>query len=292
MTNSLSGKTAILGIGAQKAGTTWLFNYLNACRVLACSPLKEMHFFDARCRRDLCGGFDTRSFETALQNLNSMANINAIRSNSMLQARIDRIQMIFSSAAYLDHFRRITPPEVNHFCEITPSYSLLRTDGFEFIKSMMGSNGIKVKFIMLLRDPVERHWSHVRFQQNQSSHFDAKRDFVETLEQPGFLERTRYDLTIQNLMSVFGREDVYFEFYERMFDSGRLERLMTFLGLPFHKPDLARRKNVSAEIGGLRDSDRLLAISKYKSVYDFCHEFFHGQLPNTWLKHMAMPSDA
>jgi flagellin-specific chaperone FliS len=36
-----------VGIGAQKAGTTWLANYLDAHPQVAFSPIKELHFFDA-----------------------------------------------------------------------------------------------------------------------------------------------------------------------------------------------------------------------------------------------------
>ena len=42
----LSDKTFLLGIGAQKAGTSWLYEYLARRDEIFMSPIKEMHVFD------------------------------------------------------------------------------------------------------------------------------------------------------------------------------------------------------------------------------------------------------
>ena len=44
---SLEGRTHLVGIGAQKAGTTWLARYLEHHPEAYVSPIKELHYFDA-----------------------------------------------------------------------------------------------------------------------------------------------------------------------------------------------------------------------------------------------------
>ena len=52
---ALKGKTLVIGIGAQKAGTTWLYRYLRTHPQVGMSPIKELHYWDERFRPDLCG---------------------------------------------------------------------------------------------------------------------------------------------------------------------------------------------------------------------------------------------
>ena len=58
--SALDGRTMILGVGAQKAGTSWLFDYLAGDPAIFAPPLKEMHFFNAWLRPGMCGGYDDR----------------------------------------------------------------------------------------------------------------------------------------------------------------------------------------------------------------------------------------
>jgi hypothetical protein len=46
--NNLEGRTFLLGVGAQKAGTSWLYRYLKSHPEIFMSPIKEMHFFGTR----------------------------------------------------------------------------------------------------------------------------------------------------------------------------------------------------------------------------------------------------
>jgi hypothetical protein len=43
----------MVGVGAQKAGTTWLFDYLGRHPDVAMSPIKELHYFDQIFRPEL-----------------------------------------------------------------------------------------------------------------------------------------------------------------------------------------------------------------------------------------------
>ena len=53
----LRGKTQILGVGAQKAGTSTLHRYLEKAPGICGTPLKEMYFFDSWLMPELAGAF-------------------------------------------------------------------------------------------------------------------------------------------------------------------------------------------------------------------------------------------
>lgn len=47
-----SDRTYVVGVGAQKAGTSWLYDYLASRPDTFMSPIKELHYFDAEFRPD------------------------------------------------------------------------------------------------------------------------------------------------------------------------------------------------------------------------------------------------
>jgi hypothetical protein len=67
---------------------------------------------------------------------------------------------------------------------------------------------------------------------------------------PMYEQRTRYDLTMAALEQAFPREDVFYDFYERLFTHETLERLCAFLGIDFHEPDYGRQVNTSPKEQG------------------------------------------
>jgi hypothetical protein len=63
---NLAGRKFMVGVGAQKAGTTWLFDYLGRHPDVAMSPIKELHYFDQIFRPELCGMLGARLQQTDL----------------------------------------------------------------------------------------------------------------------------------------------------------------------------------------------------------------------------------
>ena len=50
--SSLGFETFVLGVGAQKSGTTWVYDYLNKHPQCDMPTMKEMHFFDLLFQND------------------------------------------------------------------------------------------------------------------------------------------------------------------------------------------------------------------------------------------------
>jgi hypothetical protein len=128
-----------LCIGAQKAGTTWLYQQLDSHPDFWMPPIKELHYFDQlsrvqraappRCRdeRDL-------SF---FERLNSL-----------------------SAQPYMDlenYARLFEPKGLLLSGDISPNYSTLSS---KVIRRVVGYFP-NLKVVFLARDPVERVWSHL-----------------------------------------------------------------------------------------------------------------------------------
>jgi hypothetical protein len=102
-----------LGIGAQKAGTTWLHANLRRHPDVFVADPKELHHFDETFHRGL--------------------------------------------RFYAGHF---TPGRHQVRGEITPAYGILPVERIRFIRTVMP----EVKLIFLMRNPIDRAWSHAVMQ--------------------------------------------------------------------------------------------------------------------------------
>lgn len=65
--------------------------------------------------------------------------------------------------------------------------------------------------------------------------------FKATFFEESVVARTAYDKTIENLERVFGKDELFYGFYETFFDDVEIARLSAFLGIDFVKADFDRR---------------------------------------------------
>ena len=146
---SLRGKTFILGVGAMKAGTSWLNSYLDGCPDVMCSPLKEVHFFDAKFPGLLDPGLHhRRAFDKVMKHMDGDADVlDRLKRRPRFRASVDRLQMIYDDNAYVDHFARLLRKTTRAVGETTPAYAVLPREGFEFARNFLGSHGLKVRVV-------------------------------------------------------------------------------------------------------------------------------------------------
>lgn len=273
-----SEKTFLLGIGAQKAGTSWLHGYLSSRRDIFMSPLKEMHVFDVKYRPDIMSDIDLKSIQSLAQELKD-ADVEKVRQSRTLQALIDRVRTIYDPFAYVGHFARNAGPETRLYGEITPSYALLPEAGFAEIARLFPRR----KIVYLLRDPVERFLSHLRMETSRGWVEGTPAELFErALDQPAYVERTLYHETYARLLRVFSPEEVFIGFYETLFCDEEIGRLCRFLGIPFIAGRYEVRVNESPPEAGI--DARLLsrAREQFAPVYDFCRREFGPRVPAAW----------
>lgn len=247
-------KTFILGVGAQKSGTSWLYEYLSAQNNVNFGSLKEYHIWDALYLKECCNFIAPKhdALRYKLQNING---------------------------AYEVHFNSLIDDKVNITGDITPSYSGLSSFAFEIIRRKIESVGFHLKIIFLMRDPFERCWSAVRMNQRQgriknSSEINALRDYYSS-EQYYF--RTNYKATIQSLESVFDKSQIHYGIYEELFSDMSIKALSDFCCCPIQSVFTEKKFNISP-----KSTNEPLQLKNeirkyYADIYEFCEERF----PNT-----------
>ena len=147
----------VFGLGATKAGTSWLYRYLDAHPDCAMPTPKELHYFD---RAD--GVFDVDQRPGLEAKLKKLPEDDA-RASAM-HAYLELLsQPELSDAAY-KHFVRKLGGDKPVFGDITPSYGLVSAS---MLKRMAGL--AETRFVFLMRDPVARLWSNIRMQAKRRS---------------------------------------------------------------------------------------------------------------------------
>ncbi|NNG03132.1 MAG: hypothetical protein HKM95_03415 [Inquilinus sp.] len=273
--NRRDKKYFVLGVGAQKAGTTWLHSYLSSIECVDLGIFKEYHMFDSMNIPE-CKYF--RSDYSIKSNLKKLIRKTTNRDY------YNRFQFQDCPDKYFDYFAKILSENksITVTGDITPSYSGLPVECYKDIHDNFERRNVKVKVIFLLRDPLERCWSAVRMHRRgnktnfenvdtQLNEEDALRNYYKTRNAEF---RTRYDQTIQNLEAVFDGADIFVSFYETFLKSGtgEVERLAKFLDIQYTKPNYSRKLNVSKKNDNISDELKTEIVMHYSDVYRFAFD--------------------
>jgi hypothetical protein len=156
--------------------------------------------------------------------------------------------------------------------DVTPAYGLLPAAVLEQIRDDFGARGITTMPVFLMRDPVERIWSHMRMLARVHPEHEAARtesaEFVLAQHaHPDYASRTAYDQTIRTLDSVFGPDEVYYGFYEQLFTDAEVRRLCGRAGIDFVEPSFDHRTNVSPKEFDLPEDTVRTVAEHYRGVY-------------------------
>lgn len=260
-------KHVIIGVGAQKSGTTWL------AKVLAEHPdiyvrKKELHYWS--------------TVRAPYVRWDSVGRIVAAEQNSPGSP--------FGNNP-LDHRNYLASLEFGRgdqriACEITPAYALCTQTTF----SEMNSTYSDVRFVFLIRDPVDRLWSGLRHKMRASLERGGSQEwlekmFLEACENPydPDLRRSRYNETLQALEGAGCNVSVVF--YETLFTDEQLRVLSEFLGVDRLAGDFNSRINVGAGKSlSLSKTARSYGRKSLADTYDFVKDRFRDRVPPQWMK--------
>ena len=145
--NVLASKaTFLLGVGAQKAGTSWLHDQLQRRNDVDFGFLKEYHVFDAL-------------------ELERFASFRPKRPSPLKWRTWRRARFIANPERYFDYFAsRLKPDRIRLTGDITPSYAGLSTESYRRIEQAFAQRGVQTRAVFIMRDPVERFLSQQRMQ--------------------------------------------------------------------------------------------------------------------------------
>ena len=262
----------LLGVGAQRCGTTWLHGYLARHPAVFMSPFKELHVFDAIYAPETSGYTREKRFDELRGFLARIVRGEPVNRNDLLIA-IERYDLALGENTYLGHFRRYVRPEQRVMGEITPSYSLIPAAGFASIRDLLVKAALKPKVVFIMRDPVERMYSQLRFNERRGV-ARVQDAYATALTTPGITQRTRYDLTLANLEAAFEADELLFLLYEEMFRPATVEAICRFLGIETRPADFADRVNAAPEVGDIDPAFSRAAREHLDIVYEACAERF------------------
>ena len=250
--------TFILGVGAQKAGTSWLFQYLKRVRHSDMPGHKEFHVWDVL---DFPSAQKYRSPEIPRHSHDARVR-----------------DMVEDPEKYFDFFSaRLTESRIT--ADITPNYAGLGVERLRMINDEFASRGIQVKSILLVRDPVSRCVSAFRMVRarrdarlsRQSSPADMDEAFLRYALSEDCEVRTRYESTWAANDEAFGADHVHVEFFESLFTEKALTRLDKFLcSHGWHKLRERQYNTASPDQTWQPQPDALAQVAhQYRSTYDY-----------------------
>lgn len=233
----MSSGPTFLGIGAPKCGTTWLHTELGHHPDVWLPPKKELHYFDRAHKYE---SPTELADDTAWKRLVSPAGwrkhqvlyrIGKI-GQAMLQGRRDDAHfwknMVFGR--YDDRWYRTlfpSPDRYNATGEITPAYCMLLAEDVHKLQAINPD----MRIIFLMRDPVERAWSSLRYNAGRDmidvdlSNLNAVLDMIEEGDGDVHGGRGDYLRTLEVFGEVFDPSQILVGFYDAI--SSNPEELLT-----------------------------------------------------------------
>jgi len=210
--------TFILGVGAQKSGTTWLYEYLKHSKNVDMGTHKEYHIWSARYRPYGLFSDWYITDKTSVEHDPGMLFI---------------FNMINEHGFYENYFKSLLTDQINVTGDISPSYCGLSYRNFLDIKQRIESAGFDLKVVFILRDPVERCWSQAKMGAFRKNERDWSIFFKDNFKTLPYKYRTEYDKSIPVLEKVFDKDHLFIVLYEEMFTIEKLKQLSAFCGVDY-----------------------------------------------------------
>jgi len=263
-----------LGIGAQRAGTSWLYTVLERHPALWLPPLKELHYFDdplSLNKQRYYSFLRTR----IISGLWVRRPLSAWDFHYFFGKRSDEwYRRLFEGA----HRRGMVTGE------ISPSYATLGEE--DFLRMRAINPNIKILFIM--RDPIMRSWSSIikSRQKRKLLAPPTAQVAIDHSRGEGVSKKSSYLMTIERIEGIFARNQIFYGFFEDLVANplSFLQNVCSFLQVESGNiRALMPPAPVGAAAGGRRpppEFERSLAASFLPDVEKLCARF--DGAPQNW----------
>lgn len=276
-----------LCVGAAKAGTSWLYRQLAAHPECHFRSIKELHYFD---------GLDEGTAHRNLQRIRARQVALRERTGGGLNATPDQARRIADGGAWLDVLeegREDVPAYLGYLGdgaapgqvvgEATPAYALLS----EARLSAMSRMAPDVRFLYLMRDPVDRLWSHVRMiagRRDTDGVVTARRagrilDRTISGEETQIVRRSDYAGALARLTAAVPGARLMVEVFEEMVRGEGFARICGFLGIGRVMPDAVPVH--AGQTLAMTPDQRRRAAHWLAPQYDAAHRAL-GRMPGAW----------
>jgi len=287
-------KIDFLGIGAQKSATSWLSQNLRDHPDIWMPPRKELHYFDRSLKYISPSYLATDNYQERKKGLEKHNVLFRKKMNNELElARqsgnrkvVDWFENYFCKDISDDWYQSLFMQGGNKIKgEITPSYSILGIEDIKHIKGLFPD----LKLILLLRDPIERAWSQLRFliKTGRFSSSISTEEIISFIDSDFQTSRGDYLNIILRWLTIFPETHFFTGFYDEVVESPKilLTKIFRFLSLNPDKSSflsLYKKSNVSPTIEIPNEIKKYL-ISKYYDEIEELISLSHSTYPVKWL---------
>ena len=256
-------KTFLMCVGAQKAGTTWLWHYLRRNPKIDLGFKKSYHVWDVLTIPEY--EFFKSELETKIIKFHN--------------SYIKPIQLSFMNDPnkYYEYFiERLNSWDITG--DFTAQSSALSEETFHQIISKFEANNIETKAIFLMRDPVDRLQSMMRMKLvmcgNTSPSYETETlMMLEHSNSRNYYYTGDYSAIVPKLDRIF-QSNVCYKFFDTLFTDHSTTDICSFLNISFHRPDYDFNPILSKTSNVLTVEDRDYFEQLYKPIYDYTAERF------------------
>ncbi|SMY07782.1 sulfotransferase [Flavimaricola marinus] len=285
-------------VGATKAGTSWLYRALHEHPDCALKSVKELHYwdtFDPAIRTKQIEALQGRFDSFMATKAEAQAEGRGWQVKNMQRRLRDMSGLIdvllgdrTGDAAYLEWLTDAAAPRL--VADMTPNYALLSED----VLARMVARCPEAKWVYLIRDPLDRLWSHVRMQahrqrQPHETHEQKSNGTLWRILNKGhethILDRGDYEATATRLRRVIPKNQLRVEFCERLFTPDGWTDMCKYLDLGVTEVDGADRAHEGPK-ARMKEELKPQAIRFLKRQYDWAAQEL-GPLPDNWQHNLA-----
>jgi hypothetical protein len=280
----------LFGLGAAKAGTTWLHAELGLTRGVHTLYQKEIDFWNTHY-----APYHTKYQRRAnlTRNRAFLKTFAGLRANERYDWELRSLHAgalrkgSLALTQYYDLLSYGSNPG-DWLVDITPNYQLVDSE----VLLEMQHSAEQTKFIYILRDPVDRAWSAAKYfnliKGAKSSDGDVAalgRHFTAHVASEVQASQVQRAAT---LMDVIPEQDLLILFYEDLHSAETEQALSTLLGIQFRfrRKDIHVNKSAEVELRNLskmKDNAR----DELRLVYEDARELFGARLPRSWASNMV-----
>lgn len=248
--------TMLFCAGAVKAGTSWLYEYLRGHPETHLRSIKEMQFFNKLDEGALGGR--VKRMEKEIGGMERDLDSGKARFPGwVLQQIADRVEyckVLTAADPVAAYLRYLTAGAAGKRLvgEMTPEYGLLPVARMQDLQAIAPD----VRWVFVMRDPVERLWSHVRMLVKRAAVAPeafaaacaAKFDDVLAGKALDVTQRGDYAAIHARLEQAVPREKRLVMTYEGMITPQGVARVTGFLGLSDHPAPLQKRVHAGTPV--------------------------------------------
>lgn len=218
-----STKTFFLGIGAAKSGTSWVYDFLANHPEVQAGPVKEMHVLNSNVN---CGIF-TAIRELPWQRFAGRKWLIENLWKAYYRANWDR---------YFLTYEKILASDFRATGEISTSYMTVSAETLRTVQRHFRQRNIRVVGLLVLRDPVDRIVSEMRFRKRLSKENRYAKNIEDSLDDLAAKVISNsgdssYQTALSTIQQVFPHEDRFVCLYEELFQQSNVDSLCDRIGI-------------------------------------------------------------